>query len=228
MEESQDPVQDEPPHKQKIQFDDLDFSQIDLESIDRPPENPIILYQDLGRTICIDDNFAPAIGYGPIDRPGGGRNHGYVNLKGDADAARAIPEAQGFPEITDFLIAINSNSTLLETVGCEKQYSPSEIPNAEEYIGNYYSIIFSRRDHNTFENIIRLAIDLANSVYRCPDWWGTIEIGLDFAGRAAGQTYWMIMLKVINHGRDRDEIRKWWKHSLNFIIEMINEKYRAN
>jgi hypothetical protein len=61
-----------------------------------------------------------AVSYGEVDRDDGGRNHGFVRLKGIVDAASYVPEASDDPALAQAINALNHASTLFFTVGCEK------------------------------------------------------------------------------------------------------------
>jgi len=90
-----------------------------------PPAEPIMLWGEPGRSVWLA-GLGPAVPYGPVDHLDGHQNYGYRRLKGDPDAARAIPEAKDWPELQDLLIAINTADSPIESVGCEKGFFPVE------------------------------------------------------------------------------------------------------
>jgi hypothetical protein len=58
------------------------------------------------------------------------------------------------------------------------------------------------------------------------NWWGQVQLGIQrmrVANRPADGG-WGMMLKIINHGRDADEARKWWGHSAGVIAELFQSK----
>lgn len=61
-----------------------------------------------------------AVPYGEVDRGDGGRNHGFMPLKGVVDAASSVPEARDDPALARAINVLNHTSTLFFTVGCEK------------------------------------------------------------------------------------------------------------
>jgi hypothetical protein len=82
-----------------------------------PPAEPIMLWGKQCRSVWLA-GWGPAVPYGPVDHLDGHQNYGYQRLKGDPDAARAIPEAKDWPELQDLLIAINTADSPIESVGC--------------------------------------------------------------------------------------------------------------
>src|ERR1700676_3512338 len=90
-----------------------------------PPAEPIPLWREAGRSVWIA-GWGPVIPYGPVDHGNGHQNYGYKRLKGDPDSIRAIPEANGCPELQGFLISVNSAGSPIESVGCEKAFFPVE------------------------------------------------------------------------------------------------------
>ncbi|WP_412530395.1 hypothetical protein [Burkholderia lata] len=84
------------------------------------PDGAIVLASRGTRTIYIEESWGPAIPYHAVEHEDGTRNHGYRPVKGDRETIEAIPEVQGYPELGDFLIAINGLDSPVESVGCEK------------------------------------------------------------------------------------------------------------
>lgn len=73
-----------------------------------PPPEPIQLWSEKTRTIWLCSHWGPAVPYLPISHQDGRQNHGYLRLKGDPEAVSRIPETVGWPELQEFLRAINA------------------------------------------------------------------------------------------------------------------------
>ena len=88
-----------------------------LSRLPGPPAKPVQLWAEGGRGIWIADSWGPAVPYPPVVHEDGNRNFGYMRVKGDPEAVKRIPEAQGWPQLQDFL-AQESHRRYL-AVGCK-------------------------------------------------------------------------------------------------------------
>lgn len=126
-----------------------------------PPTQPIRLWVEGGRAVGIDDSWGPAVPYGCVDHPDGHQNHGYMRIKGDAEAARRIPETVDWPELGEFLAAVNAAESPIESVGCEKAFFSIQGQGEPTVkLGSYVDLIFteaplmfhaSQQTHSRFE-----------------------------------------------------------------------------
>lgn len=188
-----------------------------------------VLFQDEARVIYLDSSLGPPIGYGPARRPDGNQNHGYVGTKGNPEAIAAIPELQDWPEYEALILAINSATGPTETVGCEKHFFDCDAGAAKIYLGSYTDIVFTDPTDSTAENCLRLASEIGRAMFDARNWWGQVQLGIQRM-RGANRPPdggWGLMLKIINHGRDADEARKWWGHSTGVVGEVFAAKGRA-
>lgn len=180
------------------------------EGLAAPPPKAIKLHESESVTVYVDNTWGPPLGYGAIDHRDGHKNHGYIRIKGDPAGASRIPEAQGWPEIAEFINLANAGP--LETVGCEKHFFPETIGNATIRLGSYFNLIFSDFQLNDDpKNHLVLAAALSQPVKKCCDWWGSVEIALERMKYIPHtQSPWGTMLRVSNRGRNEAEARKLW------------------
>jgi hypothetical protein len=185
-----------------------------------------VLFQDESRVICLDSSWGPPVPYPPARRPGGFQNHGYVPTKGNPQAIAAIPELQGWPEYEALIAAINNATGPAETVGCEKSFFDCDQGAAKIYLGSYTDVIFSVPLENTAENHLRLASEIGRAMFGARRWWGKVEIGIQRkrVSNRLPDSGWGMMLKIINHGRDADEARKFWGRSAGLLAELFRAK----
>jgi hypothetical protein len=214
-------------NKDPLTTEVLDKALTRLGKITVPPKEPVILFRDTSRMICINDEWGPPIPYGPVDHDDGTANHGYRKIKGNEAAAREITEATDLPAMADFLVAVNGPDTEFETVGCEKAFFPSDQKLAEIYLGSYFNLIFSNYEANSFDNHLRLALRLGQLMFESERWWGSVDIAIEPMKKLENTNDpWCIMLRVINHGRDENEAIQYWSHSLDILGKFLSSAQR--
>ncbi len=190
-----------------------------------PPASPVQLWTDGAREIWIADSWGPAVPYPGVVHEDGSRNFGYTRVKGDAEAVKRIGETQGWPELQEFLLAVNAAQSPIESVGCEKGFSPSNVEGPTEKLGSYIDVIFTNLSLNTApENLLFLASNLLPSVAECEKWWSNVEMCLQllrFLGGAASP--WGLMVRVTGDGRSQDEARKWWGETMGRLTRAVGK-----
>jgi hypothetical protein len=191
-----------------------------------PPRQLIMLWSDNRGGIAIGDTWGPPVPYPPADHEDGNRNHGYVRIKGDAEAARQIPEAVGWPELQELLIAINADDSPIESVGCEKTYAPVNVPNGPRaQLGSYINLMFSELSLNAVpENALLLASELFAAVEGCERWWSTIEIEVErFKAMPGVAAPWGLLVRLNAAGRDQSEARRGWGETLKRVATAVRK-----
>lgn len=204
---------------------DLDLTIVDdLEP--EPLKEVHFLYRSPGRVLTINDHWGPSIPYVSQARLGQSSNYGYRNIKGDAEAAADIPEAQGFPMIVDFLTRINATESRLATAGCEKALSNNDAYDPPlQYIGNYYSLLFAEDMENSLEEHIDLAINITNALSGSEEFWTTIELSIEASRSQLRAPIWVHHLKVMSHGEAENIRRNNLTVALNKIATMVEQEY---
>lgn len=195
--------------------------------ITNPPLEPILLWREQNRSVWIANEWGPAVPYGPVDHGDGNQNHGYKRVKGNPEAVRSIAETQNWQEFQELLIAINGAETPIESVGCEKGFSPArDAGDAVVKLGSYIDLIFTDLTLNERpENLLLLASHLLRAVKGCESWWGDVEIALQpFKGvYGAAGAQWGLLLRITNHGRNEAEARKFWGETLKRLSKAISQ-----
>jgi hypothetical protein len=188
-----------------------------------PPTRPIQLWQSAGCGIWISNEWGPAVPYGPVDHGDGNLNHGYFRLKGNSGSAGQIPEVQGWPELQQFLEALNAPESPVESVGCEKGFSAGEAGCPPVKIGSYVDVIFTEVALNDRpENFLLLTSKLAQAVSDCENWWASVEFRLQRNRALAGSAApWGLMLHITNYGLSEEEARKFWRVTLSRLGKAI-------
>jgi hypothetical protein len=189
-----------------------------------PASSPIQLWASGGRGVWISDSWGPAVPYHAIDHEDGHKNYGYICIKGDATAARSIPEVADFPGLADLLVAINAAQSPIETVGCEKCFVFSNKPNEPAVkLGVYIDVIFSDVTLNKDpENMLRLSSNLLRAVENCEEWWGNVSMVLQRMRFVGGvKNLWGLMLRIDNGGRSEDEAREYWNVTGQRLIKAV-------
>lgn len=192
----------------------------------RPPQEPIRLWAEQGRSLWIGNGWGPAVPYPAVDHGDGHRNHGYVRIKGNTEALARIPEAAGWPELAAFLTAINAAESPIESVGCEKGFFPAAGKGVPPVmLGSYFNVLFTDAVLNDVpESALLLSSRLLQAVEGCESWWSDIEIALERYRFVAGTAVpWGLMLRVSGYGRDESEARKLWGVTLDHLAKAVGE-----
>ncbi len=197
-------------------LDELLLQWQSLKPATAPPNEAVPLWQHGGCVIYIDNKLGPRIPYPAVEHEDGTRNHGYTHLKGNKDAIQRIPELQGWPAFAELVEAINEPGSPIESVGCEIGYfDVSDNGGPPWMLGAYVDVIFSNTVLNESpENFLQLAARLIQAVEGCEQWWGSVELGLQrLRGLTGVAEPWGLMIRICNHGRDKDEAYKFWQES---------------
>jgi hypothetical protein len=160
--------------KEKVQslYEKLRADWNNLKPSSFPPSEKIQIWNERGCGLWIGVDWGPPVPYPPIGHPDGTMNHGYVLLKSNPAAIDSLPEVDGYPELRNFLRVVNSDTSVIESVGCEKGFFDDNNQDvAKWYIGSYVDLIFSDPLANDNpENFLRLASYLFVSVEGCEKW----------------------------------------------------------
>jgi hypothetical protein len=191
---------------------------------ERPPAAPIKLWQQGTRTIYIENDWGPPVPYHARNHDDG-QNHGYRPVKGDRDAVLAIPEVMTWPELAPLVLAINDERSPVETVGCDARYFPDGGDDSGQCsVGSFVGLIFTDRGLNSDPKLLLpIAAHLAAAMDGCEKWWSCVELGLERLKGLPGVTLpWGLQIKVTNHGRSKQEARKYWGHSLARVGDAVS------
>ena len=137
-----------------------------------------------------------------------------------------IPEADGWPELQDFLKVINAAQCPIESVGCEIAYFPVKEAAANGIavrLGSYIDVIFTESSLNDdMENALLLASNLVQAAKQCECWWSSLDIEIQRLRYLAGTVApWGLMMRVIGHGRDEEEARKLWAETISRLAKAV-------
>jgi hypothetical protein len=189
-----------------------------------PAPAPIELWRAEGRIIGIGNGWGPAVPYPAVDHGDGTQNYGYVRIKNNADVLGLIPEARDWPELQEFLAVVNADNSPIESVGCEKAYSPGNIPGGPPVLlGAYFNILFTDVALNDCqENALLLASHLLQAVEGCAEWLSGIEIELErFRGLRGAVAPWGLLLRVVGYGLNNEDARKRWGKTVDLLAKAI-------
>lgn len=205
-------------------FEKLVNSWRSLNESNFPPREPIKLLEYDQSIVYIEESWGPAVPYPAVDRRGGEKNHGYRRVKGNDEAVALIPEVEGFPEYRDFLTALNSIDSPVESVGCEKGFFPvSNNPDIKSQLGSYTDIIFSDFNSNSSpENLLYLASVFVKAIEGSGQWWSKIELGLQRLKLLYRvKEPWGLIVRIQGYGRSEEEARSTWGVSLDKLTGSI-------
>lgn len=212
-------------------FEKLVDSWRSLSESNYPPREPIKLLEYDQSIVYIEKSWGPAVPYPAVDHHDGDKNHGYRRVKGNEEAIASIPEVEGFPEYRDFLIALNSSDSPVESVGCEKGFFPvSDHPDIKIQLGSYTDMVFSDFELNASpENLLYLASVFVKAMEGSGQWWSKTELGLQRLRLLYGvKEPWGLMVKIQGYGQSEEEARSTWGVSLDKLAESIKNIEEKN
>jgi hypothetical protein len=171
-----------------------------------------------------------------LEMPWAGENGPkYYDLKRHPELLREVEEASRFPELAEFLAAMNSAASMVETAKCDA-WTSSEI-NAEEEIfgaeykfGGYVDILFSdERARFSFPEYEQWAKRLTELLKRAPEIPAAAEflIRLCYYRVADGMREgFYITLYLFGYGEDEDQARRRWAIGLKLVENAISQLSR--
>lgn len=147
----------------------------------------------------------------------------FVDLRRNPEALKNISEAALYPELRDFLSALNSESTIFRTAKCDV-WTDAELDPAEEIyegtlrLGSYVDVLFAPAANalrNDFDVHEKLATRVVELLARAPDMPSVAELVIRrcfFIGTEAeaGESGYYISLYVYGYGDDEADARKRW------------------
>lgn len=209
-----------------LEFDELRSLWKPYQQLNNPPFESIRVWSQGGCGIWVSGDWGPAVPYPPVDHRNGHLNHGYLPLKGNAEAISLIPEVKGWTELQRFLEAVNAGSSPIESVGCEKGFFSGDAEGTPSVkLGSYVDVIFTDRALNDCpQNHFRLASALANAIEGCENWGADVSFVLQRSRALAGARMpWGLILQMKNYGRSEEEARKFWAATLFRLGKAITE-----
>jgi hypothetical protein len=195
------------------------------ETLKLPASHAINLWGHDSRAIVIDKSWGPAVPYPASDHGDGTLNYGYIRLKGHLELIDQVPEVRGWPELRDFLQAVNADGSPIESLGCEKSYFAVQAGEATIMLGSYIDVAFTDVSLNDdAKNHLRLAATLAESIAGCEQWWASVHFCLQRLRHLAGaDTRIGLMLHVANYGKSEERSRKYWGETLRRLGNVISK-----
>jgi hypothetical protein len=172
-----------------------------------------------------------------LEMPWGSGDNGprYHDLKRHPEYLSRIEEAVRYPELGQFLAALNSPTTLTETAKCDA-WDSTEI-NLEEDIfggshkfGSYVDVVFSDEARYSFSRHERFAQDLVQLLKKAPEISASAEFLIRrccFQIGAENRDGLYITLYVFGYGDDEPQARQRWAIALKLVENAIRQMLRA-
>lgn len=162
----------------------------------------------------------------PWTAPEGGPR--YYDLKRQPDLLLCIEEAQREKELAEFLAAVNSPTSILETAKCDSwsttELNPEEeIYRAAQKFGSYVDLVFSSDDARfSFPQHEDLAKRLTQLLNRVPE----IPAAAEFLIRRCyyeSREGFYITFYLFGYGDDEERARQQWKIGLKLAENAIRQ-----
>jgi hypothetical protein len=154
----------------------------------------------------------------------------YRDVKRHPELMSAIPEAEGFPEIREFLRIVNSPRSTVETAKCDAWASSELNPEEEIYdashkFASYADIVFSdaytRLSLPAHEEFTKKLVDLLRLA---PDIPSVAEVCIRrcyFNGERGVQEGFYCTLYVSGYGNDEADARQNWAVGLKLVANAL-------
>ena len=155
----------------------------------------------------------------------------YYDLKRRLDLLSHLEEPQRVPELGEFLTAMNSRASILETAKCDAWASTEMHPEEEIFgatckFGSYVDLLFSDDRRFSFPEHEKLAKRLTELLKRVPE----IPAAADFLVRrchyhegAEIQDGFYITFYLFGYGDEEDRARKQWRIGLDLVQNAVRQ-----
>ena len=190
---------------------------IELQPLALPLKEYVVLWGGSRGQIVVDAGRGTPQGYASCTHSEG-TNHGYLVTKGRPDVIDRIAEVQGWPEYAEALKLINDQATLLETIGCEKNFNEVEQDDsryafgARIFLGSYTDITFSDPTLRSDPlNHVRLGAYIFEKQEAFNN-SANVTVALQPVGNS-----WNTMLHITNHGHDANHARVHWGDTIKEV-----------
>lgn len=165
-------------------------------------------------------------------------NYGYFDYKRNPEQISNIPEVKDWPEMEDFIRAINASNSFFRTLGCDVGYTNAQgegIINLKSYVDiafeileinfnkyNYY-LIFDRLNdylrHYSVPNSVSAEFTIQYTVFNDHKVEGKED---------QKKMGWSLVLRLHGVGRTIEEARAAWGAGLQFFKEAFTEISMGN
>jgi hypothetical protein len=149
----------------------------------------------------------------------------FYDIKSQPDQLRFVDEAEKYRELHEFLMALNSRTSVLQTAKCDvwstDELGPAEdIYNAEIKFVSYVDLVFAegsgrRLEFDAHEKLVRRAVELLG---RAPEIQSAAEFLVRrcyFRERDEVESGFYVTFYVSGYGGDESEARKSWGIGMN-------------
>ena len=154
----------------------------------------------------------------------------YFDLKHRPELLEQVGEAKQFPELREFLRAVNSNLSAVESAKCDAwttgDLSPEEeIFGASRKFSSYVDLVFSLRDHReSFSFHERFAKRLVELLRQTPETPSAAEVSIRrgfYAEEEKAREGCYFTIYVSGYGDDEDRARQNWEIALRLVAHAV-------
>ena len=159
----------------------------------------------------------------------------YFDLKRQPELIGHVEEAQTFPELADFLRAVNSSRSVFESAKCDvwatsELTAEEDIFNASAKVASYIDLVFSNSERLSLGRHEQFAKRCVELLRRAPEMPASVELLVRrcFSGSEEPVREGFHMTIYVNgYGNDEDVARQSWavamKMTANAILQLSAE-----
>jgi hypothetical protein len=156
----------------------------------------------------------------------------YLGLKRNPELLLELEEARRFSELRDFLVFLNSPSSVLETAKCDAWASDQIHPEEEIFgaawkFGSYVDLLFSqeqaRFSFDDHERFARRVVDLLKHVPEIPASAEFIIRRCYYHEHADPRDGFYITVYVLGFGDDEEQARQQWGIGLKLVENAMRQ-----
>jgi hypothetical protein len=155
----------------------------------------------------------------------------YYDLKRQPDLLLYVEEAQHVRELGEFLAAINSPTSILETAKCDTWPSMDITPEEEIFkaackFGSYVDLLFSDERRFSFPEHEQLAKRITQLLKRVPEIPATAELLIrrcHYLEKKAIRDGFYITFYLFGYGEDEDHAQQQWAIALKLVENAIRQ-----
>jgi hypothetical protein len=156
----------------------------------------------------------------------------YYDLKRHPELMLSVPEAQRVPALGEFLAAINSPASTLETAKCdtwctEEMNPEEEILGAAWKFGSYVDLLFSDDRRFAFPQQEQFARQLVHKLRQVPEIPAAAEFIIRRAYYQPPRDGFYITFYLFGYGDDEPQARQRWAIALKLVENAIRQISRG-
>jgi hypothetical protein len=155
----------------------------------------------------------------------------HFDVRNNPEQVRFVDEAEQYRELHDFLVALNSKTSIFETAKCDVWTDDELLPAEDIYDGalkfaSYIDLVFTgaTKQRTNFAHHERLARRIVELLGKAPEMSAQAEFSIRrcyFCDQPEAEDGFYLTFYLFGYGADEVEARKRWGIALNLVQNVL-------